>query len=133
METLVLKPDHIKTRRGKILKIVRENYLRSDIKHGLELTNGITKQSCENTLGNCLNFNLNPCLIIINTAICLNQMDILESEVVRNVIICQTVLKEVKRKSLNIYKFSEEIFSREKNFVIIELSSHSLCKAKRNS
>ena len=126
METLVLKPDHIKTRRGKILKIVRENYLRSDIKHGLESANGITKQSCENTLGNCLNFNLNPCLIIINTEICLNQMDILESEVVRNVIICQTVLKEVKRKSLNIYKRVRALIrEKEKHFFVFS-NEHSI-------
>ena len=95
MEQITLKPKHIKTRRGTILKIVRENYLRNDIKSGLE-NKRLSKKSCLASLSNQLGVCLDPCLLVIDTNICLHQIDILESTVVKNVVVPQTVLKEVK-------------------------------------
>jgi exosome complex exonuclease DIS3/RRP44 len=103
-----------KTRRGNILKIVREHYLRDDINCGSELCQ---LESCKsqdsfktsNTLDSKPNLNTNtlftqPHYIMPDTNIILHQMDVLEDPIFKNVIITQTVLQETKTNSVSCYQ-----------------------------
>ena len=76
-----------KTRRGKVLKIVREHYLRDDIRCGLELCHDCPENdeklpSALAQLSVSPKSQSNMCqeahFIVIDTNIILNQMDILE-------------------------------------------------------
>ncbi|XP_060081285.1 exosome complex exonuclease RRP44-like [Ylistrum balloti] len=97
-----------KTKRGRIIKIVREHYLRDDITCGSE-----SCQTCdpfdfgqplssepENKSRLCLT----PHYLIPDTNVVLHQMDVLEDNVVQNVVILQTVLDEVRHRSSPGYK-----------------------------
>ncbi|XP_017777502.1 PREDICTED: exosome complex exonuclease RRP44 [Nicrophorus vespilloides] len=95
-----------KNKVGNYLKNIREHYIRDDIFCGLE-----SCKSCEvldtsltggfNNKNNLFKFNH---YIILDTNIILDQIDILEEDVFGNVIILHTVLKEVKHRSLPVYK-----------------------------
>ena len=102
MQSVTIRPAHFKTRHGKILKVVRENYLRNDVEHGLG--SKLCQESAEQTPSNTLNCTTNACLIVVDTNVVLNQIDILESECIKNIILPQTTLREVKHRSLSIYK-----------------------------
>ncbi|XP_050442392.1 exosome complex exonuclease RRP44 [Adelges cooleyi] len=96
-----------KTKRGNILKIVREHYLRDDIGCGSQLC-----KKCK--------FNYDPPLqnnpqnsntvfkdihyLLVDTNVVLHQIDALEDDSLKNVIILQTVLEEVKHLSHSVYK-----------------------------
>ena len=103
MQSVTLRPAHFKTRHGKILKIVRENYLRNDVEHGLNFGGKLCPDVAQETPSNCLNISTNPCLVVVDTNVVLNQIDVLESSCIKNIILPQTALREVKHRSLSIY------------------------------
>uniref|UniRef100_A0A182KC56 Protein DIS3 homolog n=1 Tax=Anopheles christyi TaxID=43041 RepID=A0A182KC56_9DIPT len=104
-----------KTKRGNILKIVREHYLRDDIWCG-----SAACQKCpldENTtlldqvpesVSERFTF---PHYLLLDTNIILYQMDLLEESAIRNVIILNTVLDEVKHRSAVVYKRLRAVLS----------------------
>ena len=79
-----------KTRKGQIKKVVKEHYVRDDI--ACEPDGGWGEGSC----------------IVIDTNVALHQMDFLDvaatDGVLRNMIVLQTVLEEVKHRNLSVYK-----------------------------
>ncbi|EDQ90882.1 uncharacterized protein MONBRDRAFT_35038 [Monosiga brevicollis MX1] len=84
-----------KTRKGAVLKVSREHYLRDDIHCRLH---GCTK--CQQT---------EPCLepgtvLVPDTNAVLHQLDVLEHPSVKNVVLTTTVLDEVKHRSLAAYQ-----------------------------
>lgn len=100
-----------KTRRGNILKIVREHYLRDDLSCGSE---ACTKKDCimqskeknsleiePKSISSLFNFSH---YLIPDTNIILHQMDVLEDPMFTNVIITQTVLQETKARSISCYQ-----------------------------
>ncbi|XP_044540905.1 exosome complex exonuclease RRP44-like [Gracilinanus agilis] len=105
-----------KTRAGRVLKIVREHYLRDDIGCG---TSGCTEcwgaqegqalesWSCNPQSSLCPQ----PHYLLPDTNILLHQIDILEDPVIRNVILLQTVLQEVRNQSAPIYKRIRDLIS----------------------
>jgi exosome complex exonuclease DIS3/RRP44 len=124
MQSVTIRPAHFKTRHGKILKVVRENYLRNDVEHGLG--SKLCQESAENTPSNTLNCTTNACLIVVDTNVVLNQIDILESECIKNIILPQTTLREVKHRSLSIYKRVRSLITNlEKNFFVFS-NEHSI-------
>ncbi|KAF0975975.1 hypothetical protein FDP41_005302 [Naegleria fowleri] len=76
------------TRKGNVVKVVREHYLRDDI------GTGVGKVLEENA----------ECYIIPDTNVVLHQITILEHRSIKNAIILETVLNEVKNQNINIYK-----------------------------
>ncbi|XP_058120010.1 exosome complex exonuclease RRP44 [Anopheles ziemanni] len=97
-----------KTKRGNILKIVREHYLRDDIWCGSEACrkctqgeNGILLDELPEPVSELFPFSH---YLLLDTNVILYQMDLLEESAVRNVIILNTVLDEVKHRSALVYK-----------------------------
>ncbi|KAG0246451.1 mitotic control protein dis3 [Mortierella sp. GBAus27b] len=115
-----------KTKSGKVLKIVKEHYLRDDIWCSVE-----TCKECEHTEpvlsatpGVNKLFPL-PHYIIPDTNIFINQIDVMEKPQITNVIVLQTVLEEVKHLSLPIHKrVRDMIGNKEKRFCVFSNEHH---------
>ncbi|XP_070833623.1 exosome complex exonuclease RRP44 [Chaetodon trifascialis] len=116
-----------KTRSGGVMKIVREHYLRDDIWCGSE---GCTECKQESTVlqrDACIESNLcsYPHYLIPDTNVVLHQIDVLEDPVIRNVIILQTVLQEVRHRSAPVYKRLKDIIhEKEKHFYAFTNEHH---------
>ncbi|XP_060089521.1 exosome complex exonuclease RRP44 [Heteronotia binoei] len=113
-----------RTRAGAVRKIVREHYLRDDIACGVAACRLCGEREGEGR----------PCLeaspgraasslcpqrhfLLPDTNLLLHQIDILEDPVIRNVIILQTVLQEVRSRSAPVYKrIKDVITNKEKHF-----------------
>ncbi|KAI0303388.1 RNB-domain-containing protein [Multifurca ochricompacta] len=96
-----------KTARGKVIKVVRERYLRDDVSCGIEKC-----RECASTLESHLPFSgavdhklfPNGHFVLPDTNVFLAQMDLMESSFFRSpIILLQTVLEEVRHRSLPLY------------------------------
>ncbi|KAH7283674.1 hypothetical protein KP509_34G018800 [Ceratopteris richardii] len=85
-----------KTRRGQVVKVVREHYLRDDISCG-----AIFCQSCEKESA-CLSSSA-PNILIVDTNVTLHHIDLLENNAIDDVVILSVVLEEVKNRNLSVY------------------------------
>jgi exosome complex exonuclease DIS3/RRP44 len=112
-----------KTARGKVQKIIRERYLRDDVscgRQGCEVCQTRSQPSQEGRSEGCTMLqgtgstsntsDLGNHFIVLDTNVVLHQMDLLESNLgdtssppFTNVIILQTVLDEVRHRSLPLY------------------------------
>jgi exosome complex exonuclease DIS3/RRP44 len=137
-----------KNRRGNVLKIVREHYLRDDLSCGSKLctslvcsapqqqktTSDIDRSQLILDASPILNSSLikHPHYIIPDTNIILHQMDVLEDPIFTNVIICQTVLQEVKQRSISCYqRVTQLIGSLERKFFCFVNEFHKDVYVKR--
>ncbi|XP_068631124.1 exosome complex exonuclease RRP44 isoform X2 [Battus philenor] len=107
-----------KTKRGNILKIVREHYLRSDLLCGSSACNSCPHKDDEFVLDAtpksiCALFDYDHYLIL-DTNVVLHQIDVLEEDALTNVIILQTVLEEVKHQNGAIFQRLLEIIGKKK-------------------
>ncbi|KAL7049702.1 hypothetical protein ACKWTF_003826 [Chironomus riparius] len=104
-----------KNKRGNVLKIIREHYLRTDLwcgsrccvicpheKHDLILSENPTSRSA---------LIKEPHYLLLDTNVILDQIDIFEEDVLSNVIVVQTVIDEVKHRSTGVYKRLRDILS----------------------
>ncbi|ORY24609.1 RNB-domain-containing protein [Neocallimastix californiae] len=93
-----------RTRKGNVIKVIKEHYLRDDIWCSVE---GCDKCKQEKIHLSCnprkTKLSEYPQLIIPDTNIFLHQIDIIEHVAFTNVIVLQTVLDEVRARSLQIY------------------------------
>lgn len=108
-----------KTRSGGVVKIVREHYLRDDIWCGSEVCTECKQETTVLQKDACIESNLctYPHYLMPDTNVVLHQIDVLEDPVIRNVIILQTVLQEVRHRSGQIYKRLKDILhEKEKHF-----------------
>jgi len=112
-----------KTRRGNIIKVVREHYLRDDIWCG-QPNCQVCDQEVENaklaekpkSIASVLK---SPHYLVLDTNVVLEQIDMLESEGINNVIILHTVLDEVRHRSSPIYKRLRDIIANaNRNFYV---------------
>ena len=90
-----------KTRKGKVVKVVKEHYLRDDIGCGSDVC-ALCPADGMARLSNTPHSNQ---YLLLDTNVVLNQMDLLEKDVppLCDIIIPQTVLQEVKHRSLGVY------------------------------
>ncbi|XP_063824089.1 exosome complex exonuclease RRP44 [Ostrinia nubilalis] len=107
-----------KTKRGNILKIVREHYLRDDLLCGSAACNVCPHKDDEYVLESnpesiCALFDY-PHYLVLDTNVVLHQMDILEEDALSNVIILQTVLEEVKHQNTAIFQRLLEVIGNKK-------------------
>eukprot|EP00242_Pyramimonas_sp_CCMP2087_P000596 CAMPEP_0198233138 /NCGR_PEP_ID=MMETSP1445-20131203/116087_1 /TAXON_ID=36898 /ORGANISM="Pyramimonas sp., Strain CCMP2087" /LENGTH=328 /DNA_ID=CAMNT_0043913827 /DNA_START=141 /DNA_END=1123 /DNA_ORIENTATION=- len=85
-----------KTRRGKVLKIVREHYLRTDIWCGCpscklcDTSDALFEPSADE-------------YVVLDTNVVLHQMDMLENHAITDVIVPSVVREEVKHRNISVY------------------------------
>uniref|UniRef100_UPI003AAC6BD3 exosome complex exonuclease RRP44 n=1 Tax=Centroberyx gerrardi TaxID=166262 RepID=UPI003AAC6BD3 len=116
-----------KTRSGGVMKIVREHYLRDDIWCGSEVCTECKQESTVLQKDPCIESNLcsSPHYLVPDTNVVLHQIDVLEDPVIRNVIILQTVLNEVRHRSAPVYKRLKDIIhEKEKHFYTFTNEHH---------
>lgn len=116
-----------KTRSGGVVKIVREHYLRDDIWCGSELCTECKQESTVLQKDAYIESNLctYPHYLIPDTNVVLHQIDVLEDPIIRNVIILQTVLQEVRHRSAPIYKrLKDMLHAQEKHFYTFTNEHH---------
>ncbi|KAG2423316.1 hypothetical protein HXX76_015463 [Chlamydomonas incerta] len=86
-----------KTKKGKVVKVVKERYLRDDIWSGSPLDPQADAASHKLSAAA-------PHYLLIDTNVALHQLDFLEHPAVTDVIVCTTVLEEVQHKNLSAYQ-----------------------------
>ncbi|XP_049591457.1 exosome complex exonuclease RRP44 [Syngnathus scovelli] len=115
-----------KTRAGRVMKIVREHYLRDDIWCGSEACDQCRQDSTVLQREACIESNL--CTfshyLIPDTNVVLHQIDILEDPVICNVVILQTVLQEVRHRSAPIYKRLKDLIHEEERHFYTFTNEH---------
>ncbi|XP_061767680.1 exosome complex exonuclease RRP44 isoform X1 [Nerophis ophidion] len=115
-----------KTRTGKVMKIVREHYLRDDIWCGSEVCGecaqecGVLQRDARMESSLC-SF---PHYLLPDTNVVLHQIDVLEDPVIRNVIILQTVLQEVRHRSAPIYKRLKDLINEKERYFYTFTNEH---------
>ncbi|CAG4919042.1 unnamed protein product [Colias eurytheme] len=117
-----------KTKRGNILKIVREHYLRDDLLCGSEACNVCPHKNDEYVLDAkpesiCALFDYNH-YIILDTNAVLHQIDVLEDDALKNVIVLQTVLDEVKHQNTAIFQRLLEVIGNKKRKFFSFVNEH---------
>ncbi|GLG96173.1 Exosome complex exonuclease RRP44 [Gryllus bimaculatus] len=116
-----------KTKRGNILKIVREHYLREDIWCGSALCDKCPMSepvlsANPESASELFSF---PHYIVLDTCVVVHQIDVLEEKTLCNVIIPQTVIEEVKHQSSTIYKRLKDIIGNPgRNFYVFVNEHH---------
>ncbi len=116
-----------KTKKGAVLKVVREHYLRDDVWCGVR---GCTAcRQVDSTLDPSAVSDSNLCswphFVLPDTNVVLHQMDFLEDPAITNVILLQVVLQEVKHQNLGVYKRVRDVIgNRDKKFYVFGNEHH---------
>jgi exosome complex exonuclease DIS3/RRP44 len=107
-----------KTKKGKVLKVVREHYLRDDIYSGSCLD-----PDCPDT-SQTLSADASR-YILVDTNIVLHQIDMLEHPEVKDVVLTSTVLNEVKARNASVYqRVRKMIQQQDKRFYVFSNEHH---------
>ncbi|KAL1817405.1 hypothetical protein DCAR_0521835 [Daucus carota subsp. sativus] len=107
-----------KTRQGKVVKVVREHYLRDDIYCGAP-----SCQVCD-TKDARLSSSI-PSVLVLDTNVVLNQIDLLENPAINNVVVLSVVLDEAKNKNLSVYNRLRALCSNSlRNFFVFSNEYH---------
>jgi len=117
-----------KTKRGNIIKVVREHYLRDDIWCGnpdCELCDqeaeNLRLEKCPKSIASICGF---AHYLVLDTNVVLEHIDMLESEGINNVIILHTVLDEVRHRSSPIYKRLKDIIANPARHFYVFVNEH---------
>jgi exosome complex exonuclease DIS3/RRP44 len=135
------------TKKGAVVKVVKEHYLRDDIPCGLKgcplgCNDSIKITSEDDRPGqlvllldpfdeDCQLLNLeNNYILIPDTNIFLHHMDVIETKSFSNIVVLQTVLEEVRNRSPSIYQRVRALVNRpEKRFFVFSNEHHRDCFA----
>lgn len=115
-----------RTRRGKVVKIVQEKYIRNDLEYGF--ING--KSASREVLVYIVTQAPHKQLLLIDTNIALHQIDVLEYNcpATATIVVVQTVLQELKHLNLSVYRrVLALIKDQSRNFIFYpnEISSET--------
>ena len=130
-----IKGFYKRTRRGQVIRLVREKYVHNDIDIGYGYINN--KQISLDELYQLTLKNIHKHYIIIDTNIILHQIDLLEhfcNEFIHFIII-QTVIQEVKHQKLSIYQRLIELMKDTSRFFIFypnEISQQTIINRNIN-
>ncbi|PIK49709.1 hypothetical protein BSL78_13385, partial [Apostichopus japonicus] len=116
-----------KTRKGSIIKVVREHYLRDDIWCGSQACSQCNQQELilEKSPSSGSDICKFPHYLLPDTNVVLHQVDILEDEIIKNCIFLQTVQQEVKHRSLPAYKRIQGLTANpDKKFYVFSNEYH---------
>lgn len=97
-----------KTRKGHVIKVVREHYLRDDVFCG-----SILCKKCTQTEFRLTAQPEEGHYVLLDTNVILQQIDLLDNPALKNVIIPQTVLEEVQHRSRSIHERIRAIIADE--------------------
>lgn len=95
-----------KSRLGKVLKVLKEHYLRDDIGCGFNsciVCDQLSTILLDTELLSSDHVTFGKHVIIPDTNILFHQIDLIENSAFSDVIILQTVLDELRHRSLSIY------------------------------
>ncbi|KAI9098207.1 hypothetical protein DFS34DRAFT_102905 [Phlyctochytrium arcticum] len=107
-----------KTRRGTVVKIVKEHYLRDDIYCGLRECKACPQESAVLQPRTTPKLS-SPHFVIPDTNVLYHQMDVLEHKSITDVIILQTVLEELRHRSPPMYVRARSLISdADKRFYV---------------
>ncbi|XP_047310159.1 exosome complex exonuclease RRP44 homolog A [Impatiens glandulifera] len=107
-----------KTKQGKVVKVVREHYLRDDIYCGATFC-----KVCD-VAGARLSASA-PLILLLDTNVVLNQIDLLENPAISDVIMLSVVLDEVKNKNISVYNRVRALCSNTaKKFFVFSNEHH---------
>ncbi|OAC99195.1 hypothetical protein MUCCIDRAFT_154095 [Mucor lusitanicus CBS 277.49] len=93
-----------RTRKGNVVKVVKEHYLRDDIPCSSEICNVCSKTSApvlSSTPKGTTTFK--PHYLIPDTNVFISQLDIMEHPAIKDVIVLQTVREEIRHLSTPVY------------------------------
>ncbi|XP_065830187.1 exosome complex exonuclease RRP44-like isoform X2 [Oscarella lobularis] len=116
-----------KTKRGAVVKVVREHYLRDDVWTGWQ---GEKRVSCadpfvENVAARKSTLCPFKHLLVPDTNVVLHQIDVLEFHGIAGLILLQTVLEEVKHRNLPVYKrIREQLDDQNRCFYVLSNEHH---------
>ncbi|KAL4433106.1 hypothetical protein ABPG77_006533 [Micractinium sp. CCAP 211/92] len=107
-----------KTRKGHVVKVVREHYLRDDIYSGSPLDPACPPEACKLS-GEA------PHYLLVDTNVALHQMDLLEHAAVTDVIVPSVVLEEVKARNASAYQRLRQLAAADaKRFFVFANEHH---------
>lgn len=86
-----------KTKSGKITKNVREHYLRDDIYCGVTIC-----KVCDSSAARLSGSASSP-ILVLDTNVVLNQIDLLENPAIDDVVVLSIVLQEVRNRNVAVY------------------------------
>ena len=130
-----------RSRRGKVLKVLREHYLRDDISSCSAfdpLCAADDNETGQDPVEEGVLLSANPYkqrYLLLDTNTVLHQIDVLEHDCppVSDVIIVQTVLEETKHRNLALYnRLRDVIRNRKRRFVVFPNMHHRDTYAQRN-
>ena len=118
-----------KTKKGNVLKVVREHYLRDDVHCGVrdcslckDCPDGLSLDPSPLTHSTICQY---PHFLLPDTNICLHQIDFLEDPSVYNVILTQVVLQEVRNINPGIHRRLRDIVSNKaRKFYVFSNEHH---------
>ena len=118
-----------KTKKGNVLKVTREHYLRDDVGCGVVDCEMCKKMKSESVLDSTPESRSTVCpfahYLLPDTNVVLHQIDFLEDPAVENVIMLQIVLQEVKHQNPGIYKrLRDLITNKSRKFYVFPNEHH---------
>jgi len=102
-----------KTRRGHVVKVVREHYLRDDVYCGSLLCKKCRQESFKLAQPESAHY------LILDTNVILHQIDLLDNPALKNVVIPQTVLEEVRHRSRSVHERIRSIIADEERHFFV--------------
>ncbi|GAB2254227.1 hypothetical protein Droror1_Dr00022036 [Drosera rotundifolia] len=106
-----------KTKGGKLLKVVREHYLRDDIYCGHPACTVCDVKSAK------LSSNILT-VLVVDTNVVLHQIDLLENPAIDNVVVLSVVMEEVKNKNLSVYNRVRALCSNPSRHFFVFSNEH---------
>ncbi|KAL0912834.1 hypothetical protein M5K25_016243 [Dendrobium thyrsiflorum] len=107
-----------KTKQGRVVKVVREHYLRDDIYCG-----AVVCKVCDSSSARLSS--AASAILIIDTNVVLHQIDLLENPAINNVVVLSVVLEEVRNKNMAVYNRIKALCTNAmKNFFVFSNEHH---------
>lgn len=116
-----------KTKKGNVLKVVREHYLRDDIWCGSKLCKICKHENpnLESVPQSSSDLFPSPHYVVPDTNVVLHQVDVLKDSVFKNVIILQTVQQELRHRHAPGYNAIREILgNKDRHFFVFTNEHH---------
>eukprot|EP00736_Rhodelphis_marinus_P013737 Rmarinus@m.21213 len=104
MASVKLKSFMKRSRKGSVMKVIREHYLRDDVYCGSPLCPVCRNPSNKSSFDRKVTEYLVP-----DTNVILNQIDLLENPAIKDVLLLQTVLEETRNRSVATYNRARKI------------------------
>uniref|UniRef100_A0A1E1X5G1 Exosome complex exonuclease RRP44 n=1 Tax=Amblyomma aureolatum TaxID=187763 RepID=A0A1E1X5G1_9ACAR len=125
-----------KTKKGNVLKVVREHYLRDDIWCGSKLCTKCKHEdpNLESTPRSYSDLFPSPHYVVPDTNVVLHQVDVLKDTVFKNVIILQTVQQELRHRHAPGYNAIREILAnKDRHFFVFTNEHHKETYVEREA